>query len=56
MSKQKKIRRSDYFYDEVLEEKDVQAVLREKDKSIYERAARKPWKWMEYIKLRLKNY
>jgi hypothetical protein len=56
MSKQKKIRRADYFYDDVLEEKDIQAITREQDSSIYERAARKPWKWMEYIKFRLKLY
>jgi hypothetical protein len=56
MTKQKKIRRSDYFYNEDLDEKDTQAITKKPVKSIYERAAKKPWKWTEYIKLRLKNY
>jgi hypothetical protein len=56
MSKQKKIRRSKYFYNDVLDEKDTQAITKKPVSSIYERAAKKPWKWSEYIKLRLKNY
>ena len=56
MSKQKKIRRSNYFYNTDLDEKDVQAITKKPVRSIYERAAKKPWKWSEYIKLRLRCY
>ncbi len=56
MSKQKKIRRSHYFYNAELDEKDTQAITKKPARSIYERAAKKPWKWSEYIKLRLKSF
>ena len=38
------------------EETDVQAREKKPSRSIYGRAAKKPWQWSEYIKLRLKNY
>ena len=56
MTKQKKIRRTKHYYDERIEETDVQARERKPSRSIYGRAAKKPWQWAEYIKLRLKNY
>ncbi|NPD87324.1 MAG: hypothetical protein HGN29_01290 [Asgard group archaeon] len=55
MLKQKTIRRASYFFNDELDEKDVQAITKKPTRSIYERVATKSRKWMKYIKLRLKN-
>jgi len=56
MSKQKKIRRADHYYDERIEEADVQAISKDPSKTIFERAAKKPWKWIEHLKIRMKIF
>ncbi|MCG3215589.1 MAG: hypothetical protein KAS63_02660 [Candidatus Heimdallarchaeota archaeon] len=56
MSKQKRIRKIDNYYDDRLEEDDVQAITKKSSESIYGNAAKKPWKWAEYIKSRMKAF
>jgi len=57
MTEQKSRRRAKRFYDERCEEKEVQAINKKPSKSIYERAAKNsPWKWVDYLILKGKNY
>ena len=57
MTEQNSRRRAKRFYDERCEEKEVQAINKKPSKSIYERAAKNsPWKWVDYLILKGKNY
>ena len=57
LTEQKSRRRSKRFYDERCEEKEIQAVSKKPSRSIYERAAKNnPWKWVDYLILKGKNY
>lgn len=56
-TEQKSRRKADRYYDERSEEREVQADSKEPSRSIYGRAAKKnPWKWVDYLIFRGKNY
>ncbi len=56
MTEQKSRRKADRFYDERSEESDIQAITQKPSKTIYGRAAKKSWKWVDYLRLRLKSF
>jgi len=56
MTEQKSRRKADRFYDERMEESDIQAIRKEPSRSIYGRASKISWKWTEYMRVRLKNF
>ncbi len=56
-TEQKSRRKANRYYDERSEEREVQADSKKPSRSIYGRAAKKsPWKWVDYLIFRGKNY